>query len=96
MQPNRFLQLDEFKLQMREFIDVFIVLEVWRLWPSGCMPILFDRSSLLGVAPHRFSAVADLRFFNKAPSSAMTKIEELYQNMSGKQPENRVRCDWPA
>ena len=54
MQPNPFLLLDEFKLQMREFIDVFIVLRRFaRLWPSGCMPILFDRSSLLGVAPHR-------------------------------------------
>ena len=55
MQPNPFLQLDEFKLQMCEFIDVFIILRrSVRFWPSGCMPILFDRSSLLGVAPHRF------------------------------------------
>src|SRR3954454_8913653 len=39
---------------MCELIDVFIILRrSVRFWPSGCMPILFDCGSLLGVAPHR-------------------------------------------
>ena len=59
---------------MRKFIDVFIVLRRFaRLWAAGCMPILFDRGSLLDVTPHRFFSRSRFTLFcHKAPKLSRT------------------------
>src|SRR5208337_5201248 len=55
LQAHRFLRLDELELQMREFIEISIVLGrlAW-LRAVGQVPVLLDFGRFLGIAQHRY------------------------------------------
>lgn len=68
MQPNPFLQLDEFKLQMSKLVDVCIILPRFaRLWPPRGVPILLDGSDFLSVTPHGFLRRGKFAILNHRP-----------------------------
>ena len=88
LQADPFLQLDEFELQMGEFVDVFVVLRrLARLRPVGRVPVLLDGGDFLGVAQHGFSRPRQIcASLPLAPQArAMMTIDELQLNIFGRQ-----------
>jgi len=77
VQPHPFLQLDQLELQVREFLDVFVVLgRLARLRPLGEMPVLLDGGDLPVMAQHRcFRLAVAMLDHGDAPSRSATRAQ---------------------